>query len=611
MGLSEEKREGEMLLFLLALVANVAAYDSIQHYLGETVVDGPYMLTSEALENNYNGVSADNFGTTTVELPGTDKHPFVPDPVNDAEGAAGSADLDRHLRKVMKLSPEDQIWAPIVYLHPEEHSGNMQQLAQEYVKTEGGQTHLGMYIGNGATRNSPEGYHSKVWGVMKGSNGYPATVQVVSLEGVKQSVFNANAYIATVLLNKGVQFPNDYKNDVYRTIDLKTTLQFYKDWLKEESYLRTDNSWKTYCAEHVTIITNVALNVPQNENDYKKIWGNEEGKELYEIARRKFAEIAGEEQLNKVWGSGIKFKPLYRRRNIRNPAGETSFGKGLAWPAQSNADIMVNFLEAYASWPMVGAHVSAATAFGFKETLVKRMGGDNPGHIGDNFDKLVGQAAVLMFAAEAMTVPDIDPATYFATKKIHFYAAMGGNPTAVDEADPRFQLASLIISKIAPFHDAIKAKAPIPKEAAYKWMRVELRPVLEQAHAVALGVAERANNGEVPRESLVVFNSPPAITHRVAIGVHRSDPLVDIVEVATAINSVHLREKTAEEKAKLAGQQEDEGPRNCSAPGQREKNPDCMSYRKLQLWCMEAQLNPCNVRKAQLIAKIKAAGLRR
>merc|ERR1711916_20216 len=538
MGLSEEKREGEMLLFLLALVANVAAYDSIQHYLGETVVDGPYMLTSEALENNYNGVSADNFGTTTVELPGTDKHPFVPDPVNDAEGAAGSADLDRHLRKVMKLSPEDQIWAPIVYLHPEEHSGNMQQLAQEYVKTEGGQTHLGMYIGNGATRNSPEGYHSKVWGVMQGSNGYPATVQVVSLEGVKQSVFNANAYIATVLLNKGVQFPND----------LKTTLQFYKDWLKEESYLRTDNSWKTYCAEHVTIITNVALNVPQNENDYKKIWGNEEGKELYEIARRKFAEIAGEEQLNKVWGSGIKFKPLYRRRNIRNPAGETSFGKGLAWPAQSNADIMVNFLEAYASWPMVGAHVSAA---------------------------------------------------------------MGGNPTAVDEADPRFQLASLIISKIAPFHDAIKAKAPIPKEAAYKWMRVELRPVLEQAHAVALGVAERANNGEVPRESLVVFNSPPAITHRVAIGVHRSDPLVDIVEVATAINSVHLREKTAEEKAKLAGQQEDEGPRNCSAPGQREKNPDCMSYRKLQLWCMEAQLNPCNVRKAQLIAKIKAAGLRR
>merc|ERR1711991_858388 len=38
--------------------------------------------------------------------------------------------------------------------------------------------------------------------------------------------------------------------------NLKITLQFYRDWLKGESYLRNDDTWKTYCAEHVTIITN-------------------------------------------------------------------------------------------------------------------------------------------------------------------------------------------------------------------------------------------------------------------------------------------------------------------------------------------------------------------
>ena len=80
-------------------------------------------------------------------------------------------------------------------------------------------------------------------------------------------------------------------------------------------------------------------------------------------------------------------------------------------------------------------------------------------------------------------------------------------------------------------------------------------------------------------------------------------------EVATAINADHLRTKTPEEKEKLEKLQAETAPtpRGCSAPRAREENPDCMSYRQLQMVCMRRQLNPCNGRKAVLLRKVKDA----
>lgn len=323
---------------------------------GQTVIGGNYMVTDAALKL-YNDVSADNFGTTTVDLPG-DLKPVVRDmqyPVGDGVGyvptpcsdGGSNAVMDELLREEMGLSANDQIFAMIAYLHPQRHTGNVKDLATTLLKTEGGMSHLGMYIGNGATRNSPEGYHNKGWQVAgsASNHGYPATLQLISLEGVAQEKFNRNAYIGMALLNKGVQFPGDYKQDIYRTIDLKTTLRFYADWLKDEAYLKSDNTWKTYCAEHVTIVVNVALNVPQNEAMYKRIWGDAEGAKLWKIARDKFTVIVGEAEAARIWGAGIEFEALWQRRNVADPKNEGTFAKALAWPAQTNSDIMVNFLQ--------------------------------------------------------------------------------------------------------------------------------------------------------------------------------------------------------------------------------------------------------------------------
>ena len=117
------------------------------------------------------------------------------------------------------------------------------------MKTEGGSTHLGAYIGGGRTTNSPENYHDSSWKV----KGYPANVQMILLQGVPQGELNKNMLAADTVLNKGVKFPSDYKNDVLKTADLNTTLHFYRDWIKDEPYLKNDPQWATYCAEHKTI----------------------------------------------------------------------------------------------------------------------------------------------------------------------------------------------------------------------------------------------------------------------------------------------------------------------------------------------------------------------
>src|SRR5690606_31086555 len=103
------------------------------------------------------------------------------------------------------------------------------------LKSENGQTHMGAYIGLGRTRNAPFDYHGRVWY----NQGYPVIVSEVSLEGVSQSAFNHNAYVVERLLNEGndrVIFPNDYKQDWYRTHTLKSTLDFYRGWI--------DRTWK-------------------------------------------------------------------------------------------------------------------------------------------------------------------------------------------------------------------------------------------------------------------------------------------------------------------------------------------------------------------------------
>src|SRR5207237_3415096 len=95
------------------------------------------------------------------------------------------------------------------------------------------ETHRGAYLGHGETTNSPEEYHSRQWDVAVGDSGggYPAHVYQVSLKGVDQGLYNWQGIVVDKLLNKGVQFPANYKEDILRTSDLNTALMEFRDWV--------------------------------------------------------------------------------------------------------------------------------------------------------------------------------------------------------------------------------------------------------------------------------------------------------------------------------------------------------------------------------------------
>jgi hypothetical protein len=520
------------------------------HFKGDFTVDGPYTFDAAKIADKYRGVTPDKFGTTDVKLPGggvnnvRDLHYAVGDgkigmrpiPVSDTgtvtapDGTqvSGSKVMDDFLRKTMGLGPNDPIFALIAYQHPEENNGTLEQVGKDMLKTEGGETHLGAYIGNGATRNSPEGYHNHVWE----NAGYPATVQMVSMKGTPQGTLNQSFENASAILNAGVKFPGDYKNDVYKTIDLKTTLAFYEGWLTDEDKLKTDQTWFTYCAEHQTIVTNIGLNVPSNLAAYQEIWGAEKGAKLFDLAKAKYTKATGKPFVE------TSFEPLYKKDGITDPTNETTIGKGLAWAPETTADLVTDFLSTYASFPDVGAPTSAAMALGFMPIVMERMGITQADYMKialPILNKMMIGDALTQDFAHAPAGPAAAMAEYLKQKTAQVYVGVGGNPTdfapggTIDSA--KMALAQTIMAGLTGHAADVVAHSGLCKDQAWDWFRKAIEPELTAARNAPVAPGK------------VQFNSPPAVTHRIASGMLPHDPNVSITEIATAMDGSELKLK--------------------------------------------------------------------
>jgi len=512
-----------------------------QRFTGPAKFEGEISIDPSLLAGKFRGVSADKFGTTTVELPtgGTynvrDMHYVLNDqgdvgmrfvPVADHQDITlkdgttvpGHQVMDNFLRKAMGLQANERLFSLIAYMHPEENKGGLKELATTFLKTEGGQTHLGAYIGNGRTTNSPEGYHNNVWKV----DGYPANVLMVSLDGVPQATLNENGFIADAVLNKGVQFPPDYKKDVYRTVDLATTLQFYHDWIRDAAYLKNDSTWHTYCAEHKTIVTNVMLNVPHNEKAFKEIWGDTDGAQLFAECKAKFKAATGEEMKE------TDFEPLWKKDGITNPTQEKKVGKGLAWAPETTADLVCDFVESYASFRDVGSAATASIVFGFKDTAVDRMGITEQA-----FFELALPIVNRIIVADAMCSAAGNAAMlegFIKKTQGTLYVALGGN---VQDLAPTGTPNPAIMGLVEKCFVGVKAQAAalaqqqsVSKDDAWRWLQAEMRPDLEKAREQAV-----ANPN-----SDVQFYSPPAAPYRVATGIHESNKFVHVKVLCTAID---------------------------------------------------------------------------
>lgn len=552
-----------------APTANKALRPTSLAFKGEASFEGGWKIKSGDLEDAYNGIPAQQFGTTNVKVPTGDVNVrdmhyelgdgkvgmrFVPvsdmDPIKMPDGSEvdKAAPMDNFLREEMGLSADDPIFALIAYVHPEKHTGDLGDLSKNQLKTEMGQTHMGAYLGEGNTSNSPETYHSRSWEV----DGYPANVQMVSLDGVDQGLLNKNALLADKVLNTGVKFPSDYKQDTFRTIDLNTNLMFYRDWINDEDYLKNDPTWHCYCAEHKTIVTNIMLNVPHNEDSFKEIFGNDEGAKLWDTFKEKFADQNGRPF---TAADETKFEPLWKKEGLtadqirpfkdhaewqshndaRTSGNLDSYngfkalepGLGMAWPPETTSDLMSDFVETYGSFVDHNAVISASVLMGFKGTANDRMGMSDEEYFSHTIPVINK-----MMIAEAMVGAPENPEEWMKQTTGALYVALGGEK---EDFGPDGSINPDIMGLVNNCMQGAKAKlpelaqaSPISREEAYAWLKPALQGDIEKART--LGVAE----------GKVEFYSPPAVSHRVSIGLHESSKFVNIKTLCTAVNHHEL-----------------------------------------------------------------------
>lgn len=546
-------------------------------FQGESTFEGIHRITADALNDMYGNITTHNeFGSTNVTLPngqtlnvkdmqydlGDGKVGMRIIPVNDSdnilssagESLAGYALMDDFLRETMRLNSDDSMYALIAYIHPELHSGELSALAEDMLKTEMGNTHLGAYLGKGVTSNSPEDYHSRQWSV----EGYPANVQILSLKGVPQATLNKNALLVDAVLNYGVVFPGDYKNDKFRTIDLNTSLFFYKEWLLKSSennnVLRDDESWGTYCAEHKTIVVNVMLNLPHNKASFKEVFADDSDavwtafkKDFARHTRRVFTasdetyfeplwkkeglsatELPDVRNCIRAWKNISEYNAYDAARHAGTLDDYTGFtpltpGAGMAWAPETTADLVKNFADAYTSLRNVGGAMCAATVAGFMPQVSERMGITS-----EDYFKLGIPVMVKTMTADAKMNAANDM-NWVATKTATLYVAMGGK--AEDVASGSFDptIKGLVDAVMSPVQHAlpdIVAQTPLTIDQAERWLDGEI--------AVDLAAAQKRAVSDPDKTQ---FYSPPAVTHRIAIGIHKASQYIAIKTVATAVHS--------------------------------------------------------------------------
>ncbi len=455
-----------------------------------------------------------------------------PIPVDD-KSDNGHLIMDAFLRKKMKLTADDYIFAPIVYFHPELYLGSLLELSKpEMYRTVDGITHMSVYIGQGRTRSSPKNYHNMKWEVMDKKNGYPAQVAQVHYDGVPADEFNKNAYIALRLLNEGnqgVQFTRlDYKRDHYNAINLKEILDFYRAWL-DPTWIRAESdnnipfykmimNWlkhDTYCSEHITMVLNVALNLVQTEAGYiatfgrdseqpdlgaaKQLNGVDKGGEwFWKRAQVVWKQVAGNEPFPQV--ENTVMIPLWsrpghvhtlnqnvgRRKLIAgNPIrpGEAPLvtypGVSTAWAPMTLVDIISDFMAFYARWDKIGPEFSIKALQGFEEQVADRLKWKSE-NVHHDYQKIIKPFVELVIKYSTMS-----------------------------------------------------KEKNIPPAEAYNQFRL--------AAAVEMEKLRNSSDYNIGSDTFW-FYSPPAIINRIIQGLHRRNRYVSFEIIATAFQREHLQD---------------------------------------------------------------------
>ncbi len=579
--------------------------NSVIHDRNPSIYLGNYQITDQALTNY--GTTREKFGSTDILLPegksfnvkdyqylledGSVGMYFIP--VNEYgvfQGPEGkevyaSQLIYTFLREKLCLKEDDPLYAYMYYIHPELNRNTIMGFAKTE-KIEMGITHMGAYYGRGVTSNAPPWYHNRSWGVAprgKAKYGYPCNVMIISLDGVDQAMLNKNLILTDKFLNYGVRFPIDYKNSKFRMVDINTSLMFYRDWILEKEYLKTDVSWFTYCAAHKTVVTTVALNLPHNKKSFMEVYGDQEGSVFYDIFVKNYFELAGEEFTKEL---ETDFEPLWKKEGFTREQikpfnydeyvaydnarrkGELNSFKGFKplkptqatpWGPQFTADIVFDFVEAYADFLDAGAIISSATILGFMGPATERMGISKLEYLMTAMPiiEILMQAHAMIYAPSDPN-PDHKESTYYKQTMEGLFLAFGGKPsdtkklentggllqrfegkleefvsfTLKDKLLPEF-MAWWAMTRVRKYWSTIISQPNSLPENAYEWLRSNVEKEFEKARDIV-----------TTDDHKIQFNTPPAIGHMIGVGLFSKNPHIDFKTVCTVMDHTELELKT-------------------------------------------------------------------
>jgi hypothetical protein len=568
------------------------------HDTGKSTYAGKYKLTKTALEKYK--ISADKFGSTEVLL--NDGGSFtVKDyeyriddssigmrmiPINDY-GSVESPDrqnvdgyklLEDYIRERQSLKSTDNVYAYLNYFHPEQNRGTVIDLATKMDKAEMGFTHVGVYFGKGYTTNAPELYHNHKFGVdgsIDGTEyGYPAHIQVVSMEGTDQGTLNRNLHYVDTVLNNGVQFPVDYKSAKYRPVDINTALMFYRDWILRKKYLWDDETWYTYCAAHKSLVLTIALNLPHNEDSFKEVYGNKSGKKLYAAFVKNYSNIIGPCP-GFTDDDRTFFEPLWKKEQLK-PAQIKPFSKigydlfdfarrhkllsiypgkkplasdlATPWAPQHAGDVLYGFVQAYADFLDAGAVTSCQIILGFMPEVELRVGISTLGYLGYAMPVL----RKIMLADASVYAKD-EGKSYIQNRFQQLYTSFGGKTDSI----PEFTDIQNIIKKEVADLRALLKKEIMPAVLAgwslltviEQWHKLmEVEPLTNnQAYEILMESVQKdlqnADSYVGPKRTDIEFLVPPALFHMVCIGMHNSNRFIKLEEICTVMDQKEMELK--------------------------------------------------------------------
>ena len=454
----------------------------------------------------------------------------------------GHHELDQRLREASGLGPDDPIYAFTSHLRPGEFTGKWQDLAQSTLKPDRGVHHMGAYLGDGFTTNAPEVYHRNTLSLA----GSPANLHVVSLDGVPQALLNRNLHIVDEVLNDGVVFPTNYWEDDYVTVDLRTTLMFYRDWLLGIPELRHDPRFATYCSEHKLMVLNVALNVPHHRDSFVEIFGPADGPKVWDAFLRHFEKHHGRAF---AAADETHFVPLWQRDGItpaklRPPtlgewkAWDTAHRagtpeplsgfrplapfRGMAFRAEREADLIRDFIDTYCRFTDAGGVTAAAALWSFCAPTCARTGIEPA-----RFCALALPIAQKLLAAEARVQAPTRTWLARAVRELR--------EQLPSDLQPKEQLDDFIAQCFEPAAAYLRQghTAAHTRGEADAWLR-----------KACLRDFVRARSERLLGQGRTVHYAPPAVLHRIEMGQHTVHRGVHFRTVCTAVAAGEVGDDT-------------------------------------------------------------------